>query len=287
MSAKSLFISYAGSLLIYCLMFCVPVMSQQATGSPPNPSADRTSDSTMDGVVVSSSRSTLVVRTEDNQYRLFVFDNNTVKPRSISSGAHVRVESSPGDEPGVRVARVITVTESTGAQQPGATPQNSAQVPEPVRNLETEIKRGVRRWHVGVRAGSAFDPELFLFGVHSQIGPIFHRNVYFRPNAEFAFGEVTDLIALNLETTYRLPITSREGRWSTYVGAGPALNFIHQSFNNSQGTGRNISFGNFDYETGFNVLTGLQFRKGTFFEMKTSLWSKPAPVLRLIVGYNF
>ena len=43
----------------------------------------------------------------------------------------------------------------------------------------------------------------------------------FRPNAEFAFGELTDMVALNLEGAYRLPISFRHGRWSAYVGAGP------------------------------------------------------------------
>jgi hypothetical protein len=38
---------------------------------------------------------------------------------------------------------------------------------------------------------------------------------------------------------------------------------------------------------GFNILTGVQFRRGTFFEVKTSLYSRPAPTLRLILGYNF
>jgi hypothetical protein len=70
-----------------------------------------------------------------------------------------------------------------------------------------------------VRAGAALDPELFMFGVHTQIGPIFSRNVFFRPNAEFAFAEVTDLIALNLEAIYRLPITARGKTWSAYFGA--------------------------------------------------------------------
>ncbi|MBA3914039.1 MAG: hypothetical protein H0X25_09365 [Acidobacteriales bacterium] len=54
-------------------------------------------------------------------------------------------------------------------------------------------------------------PELFTFGVQSQLGPIFHRDINFPPNAEFAFGEVTDLIALNLEATYRLPFTPGKG----------------------------------------------------------------------------
>jgi hypothetical protein len=34
-------------------------------------------------------------------------------------------------------------------------------------------------------------------------------------------------------------------------------------------------------------LAGMQPRKGTFVELKTSLYSGPAPKLRLIIGYNF
>jgi len=159
----------------------------------------------------------------------------------------------------------------------------SAPPPEKVRNVEGEIKRESRRWRLGVRAGAAFNPELFLFGVQSQIGPIFHPRVQFRPNAEFAFGEVTDLIALNLEGVYRFSARYREGNWTPYIGAGPAMILIHQNFQR----GREIDFGNFDYETGFNVLIGTQDRRGTFFEMKTSLYSGPAPKLRLIIGHTF
>jgi hypothetical protein len=71
------------------------------------------------------------------------------------------------------------------------------------------------------------------------------------------------------------------------VGAGPGLTFLHQSFQRQQGQGRNIDFGNFDFDAGFNILTGLQFRRGTFFELKTSLYARPAPVLRLIFGKTF
>jgi len=122
---------------------------------------------------------------------------------------------------------------------------------------------GVYNKMVKQRAGAALDPELLLFGVHSQFGPIFHRDVSFRPNAEFAFGEVTDLIALNLEAIYRLPISARRGNWLAYVGAGPGFTFLHQNFERQQGQGRNIDSGNFDFDPSFNVLTGLQFRRGT------------------------
>ena len=156
----------------------------------------------------------------------------------------------------------------------------AAPVPQKVHDVESDIKREARHWRLGVRAEAAFNPELFTFGVQSQIGPIFHPRVLFRPNAEFAFGEVTDLISLNLEAIYRFSSASRVRNWTPYVGAGPALIFIHQSFQQ----GRDIDFGNFDYETGFNVLVGTQSRKGAFVELKSSLYSGPAPKLRLIVG---
>ncbi len=270
------------------MLSSVPALAQQDSSTPASVSSnDQQDDQAIEGVVASSTRNTLVVRTSEDKFRLFEFDNNTVKPRSIPTGAHVKVSSRVSDEPGVRVASVITVTDAGATSSASSTSARPAPIPPSVRNLESDIERGVRKWRVGVRAGAALDPELFTFGVQSQLGPIFHRNINFRPNAEFAFGEVTDLIALNLEATYRLPFTPRQGRYSVYVGAGPALNFIHQSFNNSNGQGRDISFGNFDYETGFNVLAGVQYRRGTFVEMKTSLYSRPAPVLRLIVGYNF
>ena len=76
-------------------------------------------------------------------------------------------------------------------------------MPEKVRDVESDIKRESKRWRLGVRAGAAFDPELIMFGVHTQMGPIFNPRVLFRPSAEFDFGEVTDLIALNFEPIYR------------------------------------------------------------------------------------
>jgi hypothetical protein len=193
------------------------------------------------------------------------------------------VESRPGTETGSRLATRVAVLEPAPKDQDRAAGTDAAPIPESVRNVESNIKSEARRWRLGVRAGAAFDPELFMFGVHSQMGPIFSSRVFFRPSAEFDFGEVTDLIALNLEAIYRFPRTQDRRDWSPYVGAGPAFTFIHQSFQ----AGRDINFGNFDFDAGFNILAGMQSRRGTFVEAKTSLWSRPAPVFRLIVGYNF
>lgn len=240
----------------------------------------------MEGTVVSTSRQTLVVRTNDNDFQLFVFDQNTTKPRTIAAGTRVRVVSTPGEQEGSRLANTITTLESSPDTQTGSAQPQAKPLPPAVRDLEEDIKREARRWHLGLRAGAALDPELFMFGVHSQLGPIFNRNLLFRPNAEFAFGEVTDLIALNLEAVYRLPVSSRGRNFSAYIGAGPGFTFLHQNFERQQGQGRNIDFGNFDYESGFNILAGIQ-RRHTFYELKTSLWARPAPTLRLILGYTF
>lgn len=277
MSISKSWVNYPCFFLVFFSLLAVSAISQEGA-----PSTQRPTESTAQGTVVSSTRQTFVVRTPDNQFYLFVFNRYTNKPQSIAVGSRVRVESVPGAEAGSRLATRVTTLEPASKEEQ-ADSGEAAPIPPAVRDLESNIKREARRWRLGVRAGAALDPELFMFGVHSQMGPIFHSGVFFRPNAEFAFGEVTDLIALNLEGIYKMRALSERSDWSPYVGAGPALTFIHQSFQH----GRDIDFGNFDFDVGFNVLIGAQFRRGTFLEAKTSLWSRPAPVFRLIFGYNF
>lgn len=282
MPTRLLFV--ATCLLLSPTLILLPAQAQQSTSS------SQSDNSTIEGTATSVSRDTLVVRTDDGQYQLYTYSRGGVRPRSLVRGARVRVTAGPPDENGTRVATdVALITSSTSGAQGSATVSTtdkgtqSAPVPDKVRDIESQIKHESRRWRLGVEAGEAFNPELFMFGVQSQMGPIFSPRVMFRPNAEFDFGEVTDLVALNLEAIYRFSPSERRGQWTPFIGAGPALIFIHQSFSN----GRDISFGNFDYETGFNVLAGLQSRRGTFVELKTSLYSGPAPRLRVIVGYTF
>jgi len=233
------------------------------------------------GSVVSVTRQTMVVRTQDNQFHLFVYDSDLVRPKELIPGARVRVLSDGTGEPGVLLATRITILEPASTSTQGPVP-DLAPPPKELRTTEREIEKLARRWQIGVRVGGGLDPELFLIGVHSSIGPVFSRDLYFRPNVEFAFGELTDMVAINLEAAYRLPITFREGRWSAYVGAGPGLNFIHQGVDK-----RDISFSNFEYQTGLNFFTGVRFRRGTFAEVKTSLWAPGVPTLRLMFGYTF
>ena len=90
------------SLLLVCALLPMTVMSQEATtSSQPN------SENTIEGTVVTSTRDTLVVRTQDNQFHLFVFDRDTVKPRSVATGSRVSVMWTPGEEEGVKLASLL------------------------------------------------------------------------------------------------------------------------------------------------------------------------------------
>jgi hypothetical protein len=260
--------------------------AQQNIPAAPTPN---NGDPIVEGTVVSSTHHTLVVRSDDNQYHLFTYDDNKVRDSKAQPGSRVRVNAGPPDDEGAAVATNVSVLDAASGNTGGSDGSSAgnagqgvhaAPPPPQVTHVENEIESEARRWHAGGRIGVGFSPEVFLFGVQSQIGPIFTRRLVFRPNADFAFGELTDMASLNLEAAYRFNTTFRGG-WTPYFGLGPSLNFAHQGFSHSD-----VSFGNFDYKTGFNVLLGAQ-KRHTFLEMKTSLWSGPAPVLRLIVGYNF
>jgi hypothetical protein len=263
------------------------VQAQQNTPDAPSATAARAKgdDPVVEGTVVSTTRQTLVVKSDDNQYHLFTYGmdggHEAVKP-----GARVRVNATaPDGQGGTQVAENVAVVQPARDNTSSSSANNqqgfSAAAPPPqVQTVSNDIEGEARRWHAGGRIGVGFSPELFLFGVQSQIGPFFSPRLLFRPNAEFGFGELTDMFALNFEAQYRFNTTFRRA-WTPYVGAGPSLNFIHQGASSG-----NTSFSNFNYKTGFNVFLGAQ-KRSTFVEMKTGLWSGQAPVLRLLIGYNF
>ena len=237
---------------------------------------------TITGSVVSSSTNTVTVMSGGGQYQLFVFSRDTRKPASLPVGTQVRVVSSPGNEPGVRVASEITVVQ--GTEQ--ARTEDAANVPPEIRNLERNIERELRRYQIGVRGGVALDPELVLVGVQGQIGPFFRSGVFFRPALDFGLGEVTALFSINGDVIYRLPFSSAQDRWSTYVGAGVGVNFASQSFEDEE-NGARIDFDEFESDTALNILAGFRRRGGMFLELKTSIYSDPSPTLRMTVGYTF
>jgi hypothetical protein len=260
----------------------------QAQENPPAASSAKSApaqgnDHAVEGTVVSMTEHTLVLRTDDEKYHLFTYDPNTVHTGTVKPGAHVRVESSAPDESGTQVAKNVAVIE-TGSNAAPAAPAVMVAQPNPpppqVNKTSKQIEYEARRWHVGGKIGMGLSPELVMLGPQIQFGPFFTPHLLFRPNAEFGFGELTDMYAINAEGMYRFG-TTFYGRWAPYLGMGPSFNFVNQSA--SSGT---VSFSNFNYKTGFNVFVGAQNHK-TFVEVKTALWSGKAPVFRMFIGYNF
>jgi len=239
---------------------------------------------TLTGMVVSSSRDTVTVSSSTGRYQLFVFGPTARKPATVPVGAQVRVVSSPGNEPGVRIASDVTVLEVTATSNQDAS--NSSVVPTEVQGIERDIERQARRYQVGVRGGLALDPELVLMGVQAQVGPFFRSDIFFRPSVEFGLGEVTAMFAFNPEVIYRLPFTSARDRWATYLGAGLGINLLHQNFEDEVNGGKRIDFGDFHSDTALNILGGVRNRR-VFMELRTSVYSDPSPTLRLVVGYTF
>jgi len=266
------------------MLFCALAfgwVTPSASGQSNEVASPGRDESSISGTVVSSSANTLVVKIAAGNYAVFIFDRYTIKPAAIATGSTVRVSSTPSADPGVRVATDIVVS-APPAAQPAA---DTEPVPLSVRRLESDIKRQSRRYGLGVRLGAGLDPEVLTVGVQARLGPFFDRNLSFRPNVEFAFGEVTKLFAFNPEGVYRLPLTPRQGSWSAYVGAGPGFSLIHQNFQRAAAGDTGIDFGDLNFKAGLNFLTGIELRSGVFFEAKTTLYAEPH--LRLIVGYTF
>jgi hypothetical protein len=272
----------AGLVMIYLASY--PVVADAQSSQTPAISL-----STMQGTVVSASNSTLVVKSGENQYQVFVLDRNTLRPQAIPLQAQVTVAFAPvtGDAtPSADSVRITAppppkVAALTGEAPP---PAEEEQLPGSVRQLENSIKRQTKKYRLGVRGATALDPELFMFGAHGQFGPLFSENIYARPNLELGFGELTTLLAFNFEGIYRLPVVSRGSRWNIYAGGGPGLNWSHRNLSEETDRGK-IDFGDMDLDVGFNFLLGLQSRDGVFVELKTSAYS--LPTIRFEFGYNF
>jgi len=139
------------SILLVVVLFVsvialVPALGQQNTSLS-------SSNDTVEGTVVSSTRSTLVVRTDDNQFQLFTYENGVARPKTLAAGSRVRVTAGAADENGTRAATNVTVlsaASNTASADKGA---QAAPVPEKVRDVESEIRRESRRWRLGVQAG--------------------------------------------------------------------------------------------------------------------------------------
>ena len=216
----------AGLVMIFFASY--PVMADAQSSQTPAITL-----SSVQGTVVSASSTTIVVKTGENQYQVFVVDRNTARPQAVPMHAQVTVRFAPvtGDQTAIADSVIVTapptpqVAALTGEAPP---PAEEDQVPGSVRSLENSIKRQTKKYRLGIRGATALDPELFMFGAQGQFGPFFSDNLYARPNLEFGFGELTTLIATNFEAVYRLPIVQKgqsleyvtlaAGRGSTFPG---------------------------------------------------------------------
>jgi hypothetical protein len=120
----------------------------------------------------------------------------------------------------------------------------------------------------GARAGVSIDPDQFYFGGHIQTAPLVDR-LHFRPNVEIGLGDDRTVIAFNFEFAYFFPTTRP---WQLYAGAGPALNIIDRDDET-------------DPEGGFNILLGVEHRRGLFVEFK--IGAIDSPDVKFGVGYTW
>lgn len=187
-------------------------------------------------------------------------------------------------------AVLVTATASLAsaqARQPATAQQDN--VPPAVEKVESAVEDAVERFRVGVKGGVALDPELIMFGAHASFGPIFTRQLEFRPGIGIGLGEVTTSVGLNLDFLYTLPGSTRTTRWAPYVGIGPAFGLSHRGFEaeaeDPEDDRNRFDFSDTDPEAGLNFIAGARNPSGLFVELKATAYGVTA--IRLLAGFNF
>lgn len=132
---------------------------------------------------------------------------------------------------------------------------------------------------VGARAGVSGNPDQFFFGMHFETGEI-ADHLTARPNFELGLGDHSTLLALNIEFVYSMPLKRQP--WRLYFGGGPAANIYSYTTPvippGRSGDGSGV-------QPGFNVLGGIEHRRGFFGELKVGAIDSPA--VKFTVGYVF
>lgn len=190
---------------------------------------------------------------------------------------------------------VPSIARADQEPRPLATVQAQSNVPVEARQAQNDIEEAVRRFGGGVVGGVGLDPELIMFGAHGTFEPVFHPAVRFRPGIELGAGEVTTLLAINLDVLYTLPGTTRQTQWSPYIGAGPTFGLSHRGFETDDTdnvdtgspteTRNRFDFSDTDFNGGMNFIAGARKRNGLFFELRATAWG--VSNIRLLAGFNF
>jgi hypothetical protein len=95
------------------------------------------------------------------------------------------------------------------------------------------------------------------------------------------------MVAVNLEGVYFFPYEDTGDR-RFYAGGGIGLNFIDRGIDEPDDIDMDVDDGfldEFDYETGLNLLGGVEWRNGTFLELKASAYGGVG--LRVTLGHTF
>jgi hypothetical protein len=159
-------------------------------------------------------------------------------------------------------------------------------VPAKAQDAEDSVERNVKRFGIGVEGGVGLDPELIDVGAHATFGPLFHRNLQFRPGIEFGVGEVTTTFGINLDVLYAFPGVTRQTRWAPYIGAGPNLSLSHRGFDSATvQQGNRFNFSDTSFDAGLNFIAGARTRRGVFLEMRATAYG--VSNVRLLAGFNF
>lgn len=192
---------------------------------------------------------------------------------------------------------LVFATAASAGQQHNGRPLASAvlsesgnqqsNAPADARQAEDGLERAARRFRIGAEGGVGLDPELIMFGAHGAFGPLFTRNVEFRPGVEFGIGELTTTFGVNLDVLYMLPGGPRGAGWTPYVGAGPNFALSHRGIDADEldDDGNRFDFSDTDFEGGVNFIAGARRRNGMFLEMKATAYG--VSNVRLLVGFNF
>jgi hypothetical protein len=176
------------------------------------------------------------------------------------------------------------------ASRPEPTPSSSAQqnVPPAAQRVGDDVERAVKRFRVGIHGGVGLDPEIVDVGAHAMFGPVFSPNVQVRPGLEIGVGEVTTMLAVNIDVLYNMPNVAADARWLPYLGAGPSFGLSHRGFETEEDVDDDRSrfdFSDTDFNGGMNFIVGMRRESGTFFEMRATAWG--VSNIRLVAGFNF
>lgn len=193
----------------------------------------------------------------------------------------------------------LPLVSSAQQRAPRGAAVEQGNVPPAVQRAEDAIEETARRFRLGVQGGIGLDPELIDVGVHAMIGPVFRPAVTFRPGLELGIGEITTLLAVNLDVLYAFSRSRGDTGWSPYVGAGPTFGLSHRGFGTDDGGHVDVNgveqslpgernrfdFSDTDFNGGMNFIVGMRKQNNMFFEMKATAWG--VSNIRLLAGISF